>query len=552
MGRVVGEPAPAAGLDPDRLLERIGAAERLADAVHAVQVHDLAGFAAARRAEDHELGLRGDLVGRTAAIEVAAACTVATQTAQSRLCDAEVATGRLPGLLGLVGGGRVSMGGLRRVIAETWLLDPNLFAAADRLLAAEATSRRLSPGQLGTAAARRVMQLDPDAAAKRAASARWDRRVRLCDPVDGTAAVVATLRAEDALAVWDRLDRTARGLRAHGDARSLDRLRADLYVELITGRPMLSGPTPDDDAAAGAATGTVDSADNAAGAAGDEAAGDEAGGAVWRSVAGREPWTWTSPPPPVELQSDPDPEPGHRCWDTYPDTDTDTDTDADQPGDGPVLARTVEVQVVVSLSSLLGLDDDPGLLRGYGAVPAGLIRDLIDHNEAAGGSTVLRGLFCDPIDGRLIAMDSTARFFTGGLRQFLACRDQTDRLTGGTIADLDHICDHDHGGATTAANGQGLGRRSHTLKDHPGISVHTLPVDQHGDGLDTYRQHAPDIRWTLPTGHTLRSRPPPALGHGSDPAAMPDQAAIIALADRGYTDTELPHILRTLRHSTAA
>nr|MBA2640902.1 hypothetical protein [Nocardioidaceae bacterium] len=148
LGRVVGEPVPAAGLDPDRLLERIGAAERLADAVHAVQVHDLAGFAAARRAEDHELGLRGDLVGRTAAIEVAAACTVATQTAQSRLCDAEVATGRLPGLLGLVGGGRVSMGGLRRVIAETWLLDPDLFAAADRLLAAEATSRRLSPGQL--------------------------------------------------------------------------------------------------------------------------------------------------------------------------------------------------------------------------------------------------------------------------------------------------------------------------------------------------------------------------------------------------------------------
>jgi hypothetical protein len=32
--------------------------------------------------------------------------------------------------------------------------------------------------------------------------------------------------------------------------------------------------------------------------------------------------------------------------------------------------------------------------------------------------------------------------------------------------------------------------------------------------LEQVRQNAPDIDWTLPTGRTYTSEPPPALGHG--------------------------------------
>ena len=189
------------------------------------------------------------------------------------------------------------------------------------------------------------------------------------------------------------------------------------------------------------------------------------------------------------------------------------------------------MQVVLQLSTVLGLDREPGLLRGYGAIPPDVVADIVDSAELSGGRTTLRALFCDPLDGRLLAMESRARRFTGGLRQYGLYRDQSDRLTGGTIRDLDHIVAHETGGPTTAANAQGLGRRTHTLKDHPTIQAHTLPPNPRRDGLDDHRAHAPDLRWTMPTGHHYDCPPPPVLGPGSDPAETdppPDWDALLA------------------------
>ncbi len=223
--------------------------------------------------------------------------------------------------------------------------------------------------------------------------------------------------------------------------------------------------------------------------------------------------------------TDPDPAPEQECWDTYPDTHTpaapDTDLNSEpEPADSAGPRRVpvdVEVQVVVSLATWLGLDREPGLLRGYGAIDANTIDDIITTAQATGATTSLRRLFCDPTDGRLVQMDSTARKFTGTLRQFTTWRDHTDRLTGDTIADIDHIHDHHHHGPTAAHNGQGLSRRTHTLKDHPRVHAKTKPDRPWGDGLDHHRHNAPDIDWTLPNGTTHTSRPPPALGPGSDP-----------------------------------
>jgi hypothetical protein len=33
--------------------------------------------------------------------------------------------------------------------------------------------------------------------------------------------------------------------------------------------------------------------------------------------------------------------------------------------------------------------------------------------------------------------------------------------------------------------------------------------------LEQLHDNAPDIEWTLPTGHRYTTEPPPALGHGS-------------------------------------
>jgi len=266
---------------------------------------------------------------------------------------------------------------------------------------------------------------------------------------------------------------------------------------------------------------------------------------TWRRHRGVEP-AFDQHPPPVLEQTDPAPD--DPVWDSYlhdasdppdppdppPDRSPDSagrlrlvpDPDPAESADSetPTWRRglDVEVQVVVSLATVLGLDDDPGLLRGYGALPADTIREIIDTAEATGATTKLRGLFCDPLDARLLTMESTAQLFTGGLRQFCTWRDQTDRLTGSRLSDLDHIHPRHREGRTTAANGQGLGiLTNRVLKQHPHVTVHTLPTPQRGDGLDHHRTHAPDIEWTLPSGHTHTRTPPPVLGPGSNPTDHP-------------------------------
>lgn len=76
---------------------------------------------------------------------------------------------------------------------------------------------------------------------------------------------------------------------------------------------------------------------------------------------------------------------------------------------------------------------------------------------------------------------------------------------------------------TSPGNGQGLCKNTHVLREHPAVTVRTVmaaaPV---GDGptpapLVELRALAPDVEWTMPTGHTYLRRPPPALGWGSAP-----------------------------------
>jgi len=520
LGELVGDVPAATAVSQERLLNRIAAQERAVDAFQAWQTLDLVVFGAVEAVEYAGDGHQPS-PHAGAGLDVADALNVAVLTGQNRIHAADAAVAH-PELLGLVGTGSVSMYGLRRVCAATDVLEPEQRLVVDRRLAGDAVRSELTPGQLEKAALRRVLDVDPEAADKRAEKARKKRCVRLSQPVDGTAAIFARLRAEEALAVFGRLDRSARGMRGDGDDRSLDQLMADLLVELATGTAM-------------------------------QRTGEGADQPVhWCNVDAFEPWLWSQPPPlhPVD-----DPAPDDSAWDSYlnytaahgpdpgaavsdgaePDDPAIDDHDRSrlpEPADGmgehpahapPVsespwrLPTRVEVQVVISAATLLGLDNAPGLLRGYGAVPAWVLHDLAASADRTGARTTLRGLFCDPVDGRLVAMDSTARCFTGGLRRFALYRDQHCRLSGGRIVDVDHIAEHRSGGATAAANAQALGKLAHVLKDHPAITVSPLAPIQLGDGLDHLRANAPDVEWTLPTRRSRLSEPPPALGPGSRP-----------------------------------
>ena len=481
---LVGEVPTAASTDLSAadLIERIGTVERAIAALQAQQVRDLAAFADARVADDEERGVPLHLTGRTIGTEVGDALGVSAQSGAGRASRAWVAVTHHPRVLGLLGTGHVTMRGLETVLRQTEALSEVDRGVVDAMVADDAGRDRLTPARLGQAAARHALTVDPEAATRRADKERERRGVRLLEPVDGVAVLEAVVRAEDALACHRELEGTARAMRADGDVRSVSQLMADLLVERVLGARLTITGEP------------VGPADPAR----------------WATPDGGAPWPH-DPPAAAPL----DPEPEDPVWDLLP-------LRLPDPSASPVQSRppprghpsyAVEIQVVLGARTLLGLDDEPALLRGYGPLAASVARELADN----AARRTLRALFADPVDGRLLTMESSARCFTGRLGDLCRWRDQTCRLTDGPIRDVDHREEQGRGGATSARNGQSLGRNAHVVKDHPGI--HCRPVDPApvGDGLDGLRRHAPDVAWRLPAGQRRTSVLPSALGDGARP-----------------------------------
>jgi len=93
-------------------------------------------------------------------------------------------------------------------------------------------------------------------------------------------------------------------------------------------------------------------------------------------------------------------------------------------GQSGAAAVPVEVHLVMSSASLLEADAAPAQLQGYGPVPGPLARSWIRDPDA---EVWLRRLFTGPATGRLVAMESERRCFTGLLRRFVMLRDQVCR-----------------------------------------------------------------------------------------------------------------------------
>ena len=56
-------------------------------------------------------------------------------------------------------------------------------------------------------------------------------------------------------------------------------------------------------------------------------------------------------------------------------------------------------------TTLLGIDDEPAWVRGYGPIPAEVARHLVRHAHEHGLAT-LRRLYAHPATGRLVALES--------------------------------------------------------------------------------------------------------------------------------------------------
>ena len=143
------------------------------------------------------------------------------------------------------------------------------------------------------------------------------------------------------------------------------------------------------------------------------------------------------------------------------------------------------------MSTLLGSDDGPAELAGYGPIDADAARAL-----ARGGTW--RRLVTDPVDGRVLNVGRTRYRPPIDIAEHVRARDGTCARPGCTAdaasCDLDHTVEfHRDGGETSDANLGPLCGRDHTVKTDGGFRL---------------TQVSPGVfEWETPTRHRYRVQP---------------------------------------------
>jgi hypothetical protein len=164
----------------------------------------------------------------------------------------------------------------------------------------------------------------------------------------------------------------------------------------------------------------------------------------------------------------------------------------------------VAVNLVMSDQTLLGEDNTPAVVEGYGPIPADVARRLVSGAVTDERSrATLRRLYRHPKTGALVAMESRSRCFPRGLAKFIGLRDRTCRTPycDAPIRHRDHAEPRNRCGPTSAVNGLGMCERCNYDKESPGWRVSA------GDenGVHT-------AEFVTPTGAHYRSTAPPLPG----------------------------------------
>ncbi|WP_136708795.1 HNH endonuclease signature motif containing protein [Agromyces sp. H66] len=164
------------------------------------------------------------------------------------------------------------------------------------------------------------------------------------------------------------------------------------------------------------------------------------------------------------------------------------------------------INVTVPMLTLLGLDDEPAELEGYGPIDPHTALRLTAHAPS------MRRILVHPEIGTALSYGREHYRAPADLDGFVRVRDGRCRFPGcsrrAEYADLDHTVARGHGGETADTNLAALCRHHHRLKHESGWRV-----VQEGGGV---------MRWTSPAGHVLRTLPerpfmPVGAGEGVSP-----------------------------------
>jgi hypothetical protein len=152
--------------------------------------------------------------------------------------------------------------------------------------------------------------------------------------------------------------------------------------------------------------------------------------------------------------------------------------------------RAVTVNVTVAYTTLIGVDDQPAHLHGYGPIGAEVARRI-----AAQGTW--RRLLTNPVSGAMLDVGRSRYTPPPDLADHITARDQTCRFPTCTrsaeTGDLDHTTPFERGGSTSAGNLGPLHRGHHNDKTHHGWQLHQPKPGR--------------FVWTAPTGHRYEVDP---------------------------------------------
>jgi hypothetical protein len=409
----------------------------------------------------------------------------------------------LPRLWALVCAGRLEVWRAQVVLdaAEELVDEADVVAFEERILGFLERRGQLGDGQaqglvsVPRAVLARAVRYHKQKFARRGAeegfaAAYRKRRVSLRVGEDGIASLGVVGAAPDLVAADYRVTLIAKRLsQAVGEERSLEQLRADVVRDLLLGRlhvPASTGALEHPDTLEHPDSLDTDQAAPQAARADASPSGD-----VERRGDSSGPPQGTSPPRDAEPAG-----PG-----TSPPGDADPPRRAAPPdgaagaggaagpagaGEGPeagwavwsqvgAFARPV-INVTVSLETLAGFSDDPGVLAGHGPIPAELARQI----AARPGSTWYRML----TDARRECAELSVRGYTPSppiWRQVVA--DQPQCLVPGCLrpapaCELDHTIAYPHG-PTATTNLAPLCRRHHKVKHAMGYKLTTNPDGSH-------------------------------------------------------------------------
>lgn len=461
---------------------------RLMVAMVEVGLHSAAGDDLTRMARPDEFS----------ADEIRAALVLTRRAAEAQFSLAHDVLTRLPAAHSAMEAGMLDEPRARVFSEWTAELSPEQARAVCAALLPRA--QRLTTGQLTEQIKKMAIAIDPEWAQRRYEQAVAERKVVGYRNPDGSANLSGlNLPLERVAAACGHIDALARSAKHAGDSRRIDHIRADLFLGMTDG-----------------------------------------------TYAGLDDATILEHLRTTSRSHDPrDDEPGHgdACDGGADDARVAAEgecaaTGAPSPHPGPSGAG---MELRAQLTTLIGQDERPGELAGWGPIHAGLARDLAglmsrgqwrfvitDHDghllhagftrarptgsarRSAGSreivelqipATILRELASDPDAQRDPNGDPTRRSPGSVLRRYLQIRDRYCLMIGcrapARSTDADHTLDYARGGTTTDRNlGHGC-RHDHRLKHEGGWRLEQLEPGH--------------FRWISRSGHAYLVHPPPII-----------------------------------------